>query len=287
MLNVLSFGAGVQSTTILLMSLRGVLPKLDHVIFTDTQWEPAAVYRHLDWCTEYAARHGIEIERRTAGNLREDLLAFWGPARVSADGKRHASIPAFTKNRDGTTGMVRRQCTGTYKIEVIERFIREKLGLRPGQRWPLSPSARSWIGISTDEAHRMKTSQRPAVEYWHPLIEAEQLQADRGQLFNVGMSRDDCVRWLDENGFPRPPKSACIGCPFHSDREWDALTPEELADAAEVDRLIRQGQADMTKADGRLASEPYLHRSLVPLDQVVFRDKPGGWGNECGGVCGV
>ena len=35
-LNVLSLGAGVQSSTLLLMSCRGVLPKLDAAIFADT-----------------------------------------------------------------------------------------------------------------------------------------------------------------------------------------------------------------------------------------------------------
>ena len=48
MKHVLSFGAGVQSTTLLLLSCDGLLPRLDHVIFADTQWEPQAVYRHLD-----------------------------------------------------------------------------------------------------------------------------------------------------------------------------------------------------------------------------------------------
>ena len=47
-MKILSLGAGVQSTTVLLMSIRGELPRIDHAIFADTGWEPKAVYEHLD-----------------------------------------------------------------------------------------------------------------------------------------------------------------------------------------------------------------------------------------------
>ena len=45
---VLSLGAGVQSTALLLMMIHGEIPKADAVIFSDTGWEPAAVYKHLE-----------------------------------------------------------------------------------------------------------------------------------------------------------------------------------------------------------------------------------------------
>lgn len=287
MKHVLSFGAGVQSTTLLLLSCEGLLPRLDHVIFADTQWEPAAVYRHLDWCREHAARHGITIDVRSAGNLRSDLIEFWGPRRASADGKRYASIPAFVRNPDGSRGIVRRQCTSVYKIDVIERYQRDVLGLRPRQRWPLDHVLTSWIGISTDEAQRMKRSVRPAVKMWHPLIEAESIaKRQTGRLFADGWSRQDCLAWLESRGYPRPPKSACIGCPFHNNAEWSALSPAELADAVEVDRSIRASNADRRGTVGQV----YLHSSLVPLSEVRFTSAPDndvGMGDECGGVCGV
>ncbi|WSA82652.1 hypothetical protein OG930_06905 [Streptomyces sp. NBC_01799] len=46
-LKVLSLGAGVQSTCLLLMAAEGHLPGLDVAIFADTGWEPRAVYDHL------------------------------------------------------------------------------------------------------------------------------------------------------------------------------------------------------------------------------------------------
>ena len=46
---MLNLGAGVQSTTVFLLSHEGRIPPIDHAIFADTQEEPAAVYQHLQW----------------------------------------------------------------------------------------------------------------------------------------------------------------------------------------------------------------------------------------------
>ena len=49
-LNVLSLGAGVQSTVMALMAAEGeITPMPDCAIFADTQFEPESVYTHLDW----------------------------------------------------------------------------------------------------------------------------------------------------------------------------------------------------------------------------------------------
>ena len=59
MLEVLSLGAGVQSSTVLMLSCRGDLPKLDVAVFADTGWEPAAVYEHLGGLERVAAEAGM------------------------------------------------------------------------------------------------------------------------------------------------------------------------------------------------------------------------------------
>src|SRR5438132_14380114 len=74
-LRILSLGAGVQSTTVLLMALHGEFQdRLDCAIFADTGWEPKAVYEHLDWLEARAQEGGIPVYRVSAGNLRQDLL---------------------------------------------------------------------------------------------------------------------------------------------------------------------------------------------------------------------
>lgn len=297
MIDILSFGAGVQSTTLLYMSCDGVLPKLSYAIFSDTHAEPESVYAHLERCKEKAAKVGIEIMVVSAGDLRQDLIEFWGQ-RKSADGKRRASIPAFIKNPDGSRGLVRRQCTSEYKINPIELATRQILGLTRGKRWPLVPTVRQWIGISADEMQRRRKSQRPAIQLWYPLI--DECKVKTSDLYGErGFTRQDCLDWMAKHGYETPPRSACTFCPFHSDDEWARMKrddPKSFADAVNVDRQIRNGersyQDSRGEPRGELRGEPYLHSSLIPLEMVQFdaaADKSEGRGmaNECLGMCGV
>lgn len=131
---ILNLGAGVQSTTLYLMAhlmtLHGV-EKVDFAIFADTGEEPEDVYKHLEWLRKGG---NIPIMVRTKGKLGDDLSS-----GVNSTGGRFASIPAFTAPNEGqrATGMIRRQCSKEYKIEVIERAIRRDIiGLKPRQRIP-------------------------------------------------------------------------------------------------------------------------------------------------------
>ena len=71
-LRVLSLGAGVQSSTVCLLSLTGELPRFDALIFADTGWEPKAVYAHLDRLEAAATAARVPLYRVSAGNLRAD-----------------------------------------------------------------------------------------------------------------------------------------------------------------------------------------------------------------------
>ena len=279
-LRVLSLGAGVQSTTVLLMSCQGLLPRLDAAVFSDTQWEPAEVYEHLDWLTEDAARSGIPVHRVTNGDLRRHTLeGFVGGS--AARGERYASLPLFVRNPDGTRGMVRRQCTREYKIVPIERFIRrELLGLASGERAPRE-AVDQWFGISADEMRRVRISRDHWKRHIYPLTGLHEGYLDRPY------TRHRCEHWLRTH-YPHRlvPRSACIGCPYHTNAEWRRikLQPEQWADAIEVDRAIRH-------ADG-MDGEVYLHRDCIPLEQVDLRtDEDRGqmafdFRAECLGYCG-
>jgi hypothetical protein len=65
-----SLGAGVQSSTLLLLALHGRIPAFDAAIFADTGWEPAAVYLHLDRLRRLTAAGGIPIIRVATGDIR-------------------------------------------------------------------------------------------------------------------------------------------------------------------------------------------------------------------------
>lgn len=273
MKRVLNLGAGVQSSAVLLMSCAGQLPKFDCAVFADTGWEPKAVYRYLWWLCEYATSCGIPVHIVSAGNIRADKLG----------GGRWASMPFFTRDPDtGNIGPVRRQCTSEYKIKPIENFIRrELLGLAPRQRAPREVVVEQYFGISFDELYRYRRSKHRFTKFIYPLIDRR-------------ITRAECMEWIESHGFPIPPRSACIGCPFHTNFEWRRIrreSPAEWAEAVEFDRLIRYTD--------KINGEVFLHRQCVPLDEAdlrsnIERDAQGGQmllidglRDECEGMCGV
>lgn len=265
-IRVLSLGAGVQSTVVLLMSLHGELPPLDCVVFADTQWEPKAVYNHLEWLKGVAFDHGLPVHTVTAGSLREMLVT-----NKNTTGQDWLSVPLYTADASGS-GRMRRQCTREFKIEPIDLFVRRQiLGLRKGRPAPREAVIEKVMGISVDELYRAKQSRNAYEENQYPLIDKR-------------MTRDDCRRWfVDHYGDRELPRSACIGCPYRSNAEWRALTPDEFADAVEIDEAVRTREG--------MYGEAFLHRSCKPLKDVDLRtmEEAGqmNWINECEGMCGV
>jgi len=277
MMRILNLGAGVQSSVVLLMSIKGILPKLDAAIFADTQWEPRDVYQHLAWLEGEAKTASIPVYRVTAGNLRDHAVN--GVKKKTKEGTHFVSLPIFVESHDGSRGIVKqRQCTKDYKIVPIERKVRELLGLKRGQHWPTETVCEQWFGISADEARRVRTPRRTAITHRYPLV------------YELGMSRSDCLAWAAQHYPGRTfPRSACIGCPFHQNDEWLRIKadPEAWADAVEADEKIRN------EARGYRKSTGYLHRSFVPLKDADLTVRPKGpdslslFRHECMGVCGV
>ena len=267
-LRVISLGAGVQSSVMALMATHGEIePMPDAAIFADTQWEPEAVYEHLDWLETQLP---FPVYKVTDGNIRELSLGTlneeWAPA-----------IPIFIATEEGGMGM--RQCTFNYKIKPIERQIRTLLGLKKGQRVPKNTVVESWIGISKDELIRAKESRTKWITNRHPLIEKR-------------MSRYECGLWFKERYPERTlTRSACIGCPYRSNESWRNLrdTDEESwLDAIDFDHALRGGPRN----GFGMKAPVYLHSSMVPLDQVDLsteqdKGQTDMFGEECEGMCGV
>jgi hypothetical protein len=266
-MHIISLGAGVQSTTMALMAAHGEIePMPDAAIFADTGWEPKAVYDHLRWLMSDTVLP-FPVHIAMAGNIREDLLA-----GTTARSGTFISIPSHLK-QGLNKGIGRRQCTTAYKIEPLMRKTRELLGM--GRREPIAAgTVTTWVGISLDEIYRAIPSK---VRY----------QVKRFPLLEQRMTRHDCLRWLEQHGYPTPPKSSCIGCPLHSDAHWREIRkrPEEWQQAVEIDHLIRTRNVPVGK-------EQYLHQQRVPLDQVDLttaedRGQLNLFLNECEGMCGV
>lgn len=272
MKHYISLGAGVQSSTMALMAAHGeITPMPDGAIFADTQDEPKGVYAWLDWLED---RLPFPVHRVTGGSLSAKVLT----RRISRKGSAYfkTAIPFFMRNADGGMGRIsHRTCTYNHKIVPITRALRRLACVRRGEK---SRVVTSWIGISLDEMQRMKPAREPWVDTRWPLIEKR-------------MTRNGCLEWMRVNGYPEPPRSACVFCPFRSNPEWRAMkrdAPDDFAAAVEFDRKARE----VRKGYALMESTPYIHRSLTPLDEVDFRnDVDKGqlllWQDECTGMCGV
>jgi hypothetical protein len=286
-LTVLSLGAGVQSSTMLLMIHKGILPRPDYVIFADTQHEPrhgcitdprtrrdipGGVYGWLDWMENHT---GIPITRVSAGSLAKGSLLI-GTNRTNGKKWLANYIPAYLIGPK-KTGMLGRSCTFNYKISPIRKKIREILGVKRISK-RMKYKVRMLIGITNDEVSRMKPSQVPYIENVWPLVDMD-------------MSRQDCIDWLTINEYPIPNRSACTFCPLRSDKEWMELkenSPADFAEAAEFETKLQK----VFSSVGKFENLPFLHDSGKPLNTTVFGkgdlnkmiDK---FENECEGLCGV
>jgi hypothetical protein len=263
-LRVLSLGAGVQSTTLLRMIIHGELPPIDHAIFSDTGWEPQAVYAHLEVLKQECEDAGIPLHIVSAGNIRDDML---DPENT------RSTMPFWLTNPDGEGSMARRKCTQEYKLKPLVSKQRELAGLKPGERCK-EHRITTIIGISWDEMQRMKDPLFPWIKNEYPLVD------------NV-IKRADCIQWNRDHGYPAPPRSSCIGCPFHSNAEWRRIKddPVAWADAIEFDEAIRAPQKGRN-------SEGYLHRKRIPLAIADIRsEEEKGQGTlfdiDCEGMCGL
>jgi len=277
MIDVLSFGAGIQSTTLLLLAIEGVIRKPSYCIFADTGWEPKKVYDHCEWCFKIGEKAGIKMVKVSNGNIKTDLIKKTG---------RFAAIPLHVLKSDGEKAILRRQCTNEYKIKpVIKYFRREILGLKYRQRAPKEPVIRNWLGITQDEIMRVKPSRDKFVLNEYPFVNWGE------DFFDKCWHRHHCTNWLNENyPYIDVPKSACVICPYRSDAGWRKIkeNKEEFQEAVEFDKTIRQGLGRAATLDGTL----FLHSSLKPLGDVDLRtpeEKGQGslFNNECEGYCGL
>lgn len=292
-MNIISLGAGVQSSTMALMAKHGeITPMPDCAIFADTQAEPANVY---DWLYYLEKQLPFPIYRVNAGSLEEaslrvitgksgkkytkhnipaftlqeaieDVPIYSGKVFIDEDGEEDQEIIGYKKEKVLRKGMIQRQCTLNFKIVPIKRKIRELVGKRG--------TAVQWIGISYDEIVRMKPSPVKYITNIWPLIDKK-------------MTRQSCLAWMKSHGYPTPPRSACYFCPFHNDHEWRGLSAEYRARSVSYEVKLQAALGQVKE----IKSTPYLHASRRPISQFFARpienDLFNNFNNECEGYCGV
>ncbi|WP_281989735.1 hypothetical protein [Aquimarina aggregata] len=269
--NIISLGAGTQSTDLLLRGLEGEFEEVpSHAIFSDTGNEPKGVYTYLEWLIKFVDKeYKFNIDIVSAGNIYQDAFAYLEGTR-----KRYEGVPYYTRNpKTGKKGILRRQCTGDYKIRPVRRHIRKVL--------PEAKKVSLWLGISYDEIQRMKQANVKWITHRFPLIEKK-------------IKRINCIQNFKAHGLPVPVRSSCVVCPYHSDKYWIWIYENERDSfdaAVMLDEAIRSYPS--------INDECYLHRSCRPLKEVIVDILKGKelastqlnifpeLIEECSGVCGI
>lgn len=216
-LTVLSYGAGQDSTAILLKLIHDKKFRDEYapgdllVVMSDTGNEHAHTYRHVKFTKDLCAKHGIEFVMLTPdlgyhGNSH-DLISYWRKTK-SVGSKR------FQKS-----------CTDHLKIRPIYKFLDRLLGerLSPGKNFTRPKQAtknylqeigqvKVLIGIAKGEERRvMDPTKRKEVwmrtfKYEYPLIDC-------------GLDRKGCQDLISSLGYDVPFPSNCVLCPFMNEIE--------------------------------------------------------------------
>lgn len=248
-LEAASYGAGVQSTAMLVLAAHGkIAPRL--FIFAnvgDDSEHPDSLAYFRDVAVPFAAKHGIEMVEVQRiwkrGERKGQPRTLWG--ELNRTDSRSLGIPVRMSN--GAPGT--RSCTADFKIRVIA----DELKLRGAT--PDDPAHVS-LGISVDEIERAK----PGVDPRLPI------QVRCYPLLDLGMNRRDCQRIIADAGLPVPGKSSCFFCPFHDIEAWRRLrreTPDLFERSVRLEQTLNVRRTSL----GKVAV--WLTRFGRPLDEVV------------------
>lgn len=235
---ILSYGGGRQTVAICALILQGRLPRPDIIVMADTGRENPMTWDYLRDVTGPAMdAAGMPIKVVAPGRCQPDIYA----------GNGDLQLPVYT-----ATGKLRPFCSGHWKRDSIDQWLRHVYGIRGGVKW---------IGFSADEKRRLGAETKEGWaelargnwSFWYPLVALK-------------ITSDGCREIIAAHGWPQPHRSSCWMCPNKKDHEWAYIRdhyPGLWAQACEIDEDCREN-------DER--GGVWLHRARVPLAEALDRD---------------
>lgn len=223
MKKILSLGGGVQSTAMFYLGLSGVMERPDFVVFADTGSEQ---------------KHTLDTVENIQRICREESIGF---RRVTSE---HYPIHEYYIGKGLVPQIKNVQCTDRFKIRPINKFVREIADESKPKPW-----VEMWLGITTDEIHRMRENPRKYVKNRFPLIE-------------MGWTRNQCEAYLRrEHPELVVEKSGCWHCHYQSAHKWAKLA-RESPELFQISRKMEEG----AKANGMRKFGLYKGQSIAAFD---------------------
>jgi len=228
---VWSCGGGVQSTAIAVLICQGKLPIPDYAVMIDCGYEKSQTWEYVhNTIVPNLKEHGVELNILKTNDWSDNNLF---------DKQNHIRLPLFINN-NGKQVKFDTHCNQTWKVMVIKRWMRSK-GIE---------ACEGWLGISSDERRRARSSPNDWYSYRYPLLD-------------MGLDREDCIYLIAAAGWSRPHHTSCFCCPNQKDRQWQDMKEAYPIDWQRAIEVEKQIQSVMPNA--------YLHRSMVPLHEVELK----------------
>ena len=248
MKQICSLGGGKASTAMFLKSLHGHIDaKVDAAIWADTGREPQSTHDTVERLTEYAKDFGVPVYIVRAklgdGDIWKAMLD---------PNSRNGQMPMFFYNLEGKKTMLRRYCTNEFKVFPIRRLLRSEF--KATYKNPVN----TWLGYTVDEVSRMKPSNVKYEVRRYPLIEHR-------------IYRSQCIEYLKKHGWDMVERSACTGCPYRLDSEYDILTDIEKINLEQFEEELNKNGYQMKEgAEDRV--EVRVHSSMTPIVERPYKD---------------
>lgn len=243
-LNVMSSGGGTQSNAMIVLAYLGYLPKPDVIVMVDTEREMGEVFEYQKkYIKPLCDEMGIEyfIPKKSE----------WTEHDITSFSDDDCVLPPFFTEFNGRdkNNLCSKQpgfCSGKWKTEVIKRFLNNKYG----EKELTARGVDSWMGMTTDERRRIK----------YPTGKWQK----KYPLFESGLTRNDCIKIVEEFGLLTPPRSACWMCPNRAPAEWAHMRencPDDFAKAVEFEKELQKDFPWL-----------WLHKEGIPIHLVDFKE---------------
>lgn len=223
MITILSYGAGTNSTAILV----GLIERgetVDAITFSDTGGEKPETYEHLRIVNDWCVAHGFPSITTLRGSQPSQIRRGSLEAECLELGAMPSKVYGYST------------CSQKWKVNPADKYDK---GLALALGIPLSEITRL-IGFDADEPERMERALKFSAGNTN--------RKQRFPLIEWGWGRDECVAAIKRSGLPQPGKSACWFCPSSRKSEvlWLAKTHPDLfarAVAMEQRALNDEGQS--------------------------------------------
>lgn len=241
-LTIVAYGAGDNSTALLIGWIERGLRPVDLVIFSDTGGERSRTYAYAQMFSEWLVSRGYP-----AITMVHATNADGTPRTLEQDCAEYERMPSIAYGFKG--------CSGKFKTAPQNKFV---------NHWP--PAVAAWArgervlkltGYDADEPHRADSGERQDAKYYY-----------RYPLIEWGWGLQDCRDAIMRAGLPSPGKSACFFCPSNTVPEIRALQredPELLGRALAMEARALPHTTTVAGLGRRFSWRDLIHGKPIPL----------------------